>query len=140
MRRQQEDYVCVCWGVRERNRGAMSNVRAGAGARRQHVAAKWLPLLLLLVAFVGDAADVANNISGHTFFFFFYISFLSCLPYLNVIYVCRYTLLFVMCDVEFSAGLLCIKFVTVCVCVSNITVRACVLFRDSFCCACAWPI
>lgn len=62
-------------------------------------------------------------------FFFFAISFLSCLPYLNVIYVCRYTLLFVMCDVEFSAGLLCIKFVTVCVCV-------CVKYNSACVCVC----
>lgn len=54
----------------------------------------WLLLLLLVLCQV--AALVANNISGHTFCFFLYFAFSSCLPYLNVIYVCRFTLLFLL--------------------------------------------
>lgn len=113
-------------------------------------------LLLLLLPLCQVAALVANNISGHTFCFFLSFAFSSCLPYLNVIYVCRFTLLFllfvvvsavvVMCDVEFPAGLLCIKFVIalnsfVCVKCNSLCVpggRLYALFLDaSFCCACA---
>lgn len=52
----------------------MSNVAPGAaaGGRRQHVAAKWLLLNTSLVAFVRDAALVANKISGHICFFLFF--------------------------------------------------------------------